>query len=417
MDLDLWKALATALFIGALVGTERTHHQLERGEGFAGLRTFVIVAELGALAAWLGQKLASPLVVVAGLLGVSAFGIVSHLADRNRGETGGATTELAAVVVYMLGAVAVVADARVAVALGIVTAGLLAAKNALHQAVERISGVELLATLRLLFASFVVLPLLPRTPIDPWNALNPHKLWLLVVLISAISMVGYVAVRAFGAARGTLLTGFFGGLVSSTAVTLTFARQSREPDAPVGALASAVLLAWTVMFARVIALVGALAPALLPRTAIALGVMGVACVGSGLIAFFGRGGGSVSGGHELPMKNPFRLLSAIKFAALFAAVLLVSRWTQLYLPDVGLYWVSLVAGSTDVDAVALSLLELVDTDVSETVLVRGLILAAASNTLVKLALMGALGTRPLAWRLLPATFGILAAAVFAWQLV
>jgi uncharacterized membrane protein (DUF4010 family) len=117
------------------------------------------------------------------------------------------------------------------------------------------------------------------------------------------------------------------------------------------------------------------------------------------------------------MKNPFRLLSAIKFAALFAAVLLVSRWTQLYLPDVGLYWVSLVAGSTDVDAVALSLLELVNTDVSETVLVRGLILAAASNTLVKLALMGALGTRPLAWRLLPATFGILAAAVFAWQLV
>jgi uncharacterized membrane protein (DUF4010 family) len=273
--------------------------------------------------------------------------------------------------------------------------------------------VELLATLRLLFASFVVLPLLPNRTVDPWGALNPFKLWLLVVLISALSMVGYVAVRIYGAARGTLLTGFFGGLVSSTAVTLTFARQSREPGAPIAALAGATLIAWTVMFLRVIVIVGGLAVAALPSAAAALGSMGLAALLAGAYALRGTAAWAATADRDLGLKNPFRLRSAVKFALLFAVVLVASKLAQQSLPAVGLYGISALAGATDVDAVALSVLELVSRgEATVVVVVRALVIAAVANTWVKLALTLALGDRRLTLRLLPPSVAItLAGAV------
>ena len=154
------------------------------------------------------------------------------------------------------------------------------------------------------------------------------------------------------------------------------------------------------MFARVIILVGALAWSLLPVSSVALGAMGLAAVVAGVVTLLRPGAGRIDQGGELPLKNPFRLLSAIKFAALFAAVLLLSRLTQRYLPEAGLYWVSAIAGSTDVDAVALSLLDLAGTTtVSPELVARGLVIAAMANTLVKLGLIGFLGNRRLAWRL------------------
>ncbi len=402
MPIDLLQSLLTALFIGALVGTERTHHQLDGPEGFGGLRTFVLVAELGAICAWLTRTLQSPAVLVAGFIAVGGFIGVVYFVERTRaGEQPGTTTEVAALVVYVLGAVAVLNEPLAAVALAIVTAALLALKGKLHRAVERVSRAELLATLRLLFASFVVLPLLPREPIDPWGVINPFKLWLLVVLISALSMVGYIAVRVYGAARGTLLTGFFGGLVSSTAATLTLAKRSREDDAPIEALASATLIAWTVMFLRIIVIVGALSWSLLPPVALILGGMGAAALASGFLALYRAP--AVPGGdtHRLDLENPFRLRAAVQFALLFAAVLVASRLAQTYFPGVGLYGVSAIAGSTDADAVALTLLEVHSRgEAAASIVVTGMVIAAVANTWVKLLLTLLLGDRGLFWRLL-----------------
>jgi uncharacterized membrane protein (DUF4010 family) len=408
MPLELLKSLVTALFIGALVGTERTHHQRDDAEDFGGLRTFVLVAELGAVCAWVSRALSSASVLVAGFIGVGLLTVVAYLAGQLRGdERPGMTTEVAALVVYVLGAVAVFDAPLLAVALGIATAALLALKGRLHTAIERISREDLLATLRLLFASFIVLPLLPNEPVDPWGALNPFKLWLLVVLISALSMVGYVAVRVFGAARGTLLTGFFGGLVSSTAATVTLAKQSREPDAPVGALAAATLTAWTVMFLRVIVIVGALGWAAMPKAAAALGTMAVAALLSGLVALRGASTGSPAKSRELDLKNPFRLRSAIKFALLFGFVLVASKLAQRYLPGAGLYGLSALAGSTDVDAVALGLLELFsDGEATVLLVVHGLLLAAIANTWIKLLVTFILGDRRLFWRLVAPSVAI-----------
>jgi uncharacterized membrane protein (DUF4010 family) len=405
VDLGQLEPFFIALFIGALVGVERTHHQLSQPTSLAGLRTFILLAELGAIAAWLSRAMGSSAVFVGGLGCVTAVIITGYvLRQRGRDETVGLTTEIAAALVYVLGAVAVYGPALIAVALGIVTAGLLAMKSTLHGAVERVSREDLMATLRLLFASFIVLPLLPNHPVDPWGALNPFKLWLLVILISGLSMVGYVAARLLGASQGTLLAGLFGGLVSSTAVTLTFARQSREEPELSGALATGTLLAWTVMFLRVLVLVGVLRWPILSTALLPVGSM--AAVGIGLVVLalrdYARRPASLTP-RELALKNPFRLWPAIKFAALFAVVLVIAKLVQSHAPGQGLYWLSGVAGSTDVDAIVLSLTELhAKGEAATVVVVRGLVIASLANTVVKLALLAALGTRQIAWRLAPA---------------
>ncbi len=416
MDWAWLRGFAIALFIGALVGTERTHHQQEETDSFAGLRTFMLLAELGAVLTWFGTVLDTVWLFIGGLVAVALLLIAVHVGDaqRQRPERVGTTTATAAMVVYALGGVAL-REPRLAVALAIATSGLLALKQPLHRAIARISHEELLATLRLLFASFIILPLLPNRPLDPWGALNPYKLWLLVILISALSMVGYVAGRLLGAARGTLVTGFFGGIVSSTAVTLTLAKQSREPGASTSALTTGVLVAWSVMFVRVIALIGMLSWRDLGRTAVPLGIMAIAALGGGLLVLRGR---LAQSGREtstaLNLKNPFRIVSAVKFALLFGVVLLVSKLTQQLAPAGGLYWVSAIAGSTDVDAILLSLLEMRHAqDIPSLLVARCIVIAGATNTLIKLLMLFALASRGLARSLVPTTMAVLLAAAGA----
>ena len=149
-------------------------------------------------------------------------------ATAEHDEQHGLTSEMAAIAVFLLGAMAVAGEAELAVALGVVTSAVLAFKQPLHGAVRRLDTQDVFAGLKLLIASFIVLPLLPDTTIDPWQAINPYKLWLLVVLISALSLAGYVAVRWLGSTHGSAITGLAGGLVSSTATTLNFARSSRD---------------------------------------------------------------------------------------------------------------------------------------------------------------------------------------------
>ena len=188
-------------------------------------------------------------------LAVVGAGVVSSYVFQNRegDEALGLTSEIAAILVFLLGAMAVTGNVELAGALGVATSAVLAFKRPLHHLVERIGFDDLYAGIKLLIASFVVLPLLPDAPVDPWGAINPYKLWLLVILISALSMVGYVAVRWLGTAHGNAITGIAGALVSSTAATLSLARTSRVQSDPVHAraLVAAILLAWFVMFVRV----------------------------------------------------------------------------------------------------------------------------------------------------------------------
>jgi uncharacterized membrane protein (DUF4010 family) len=416
MDLKLLQALGTALFIGALVGTERTQHQKSDQVGFAGLRTFILFAELGAVLGWLSVTLGSYTLFATGLVCVTLVVAIAYVVQkRTLDDSAGTTTEIAAIVVYVLGGLSMIGHASLAVALGIATAALLATKEALHQGVRRVNHVELLATLRLLFASFIVLPLLPQRPIDPLGAINPYKLWMLVILISALSMVGYIAIRVLGAARGVLVTGFFGGIVSSTAATLTFARQSRENPTSGYALVAGMLISWTVMFLRVIVLVAVLRWSLLRGALLPLVVLGA--LGGGLCVMalrraHGEFGTTALLPREASFQNPFKLLSAVKFAFVFAAILLATKLVSRVAPGAGMYWLSALAGSTDVDAIVLSISEIGRNDPSmNTILVRSILVASIANTLFKFGLAAFLGTRALTRLLLPATAIIVTAGL------
>ena len=231
------------------------------------MRTFILLALLGAAAGWLSRTLSTTWILAAALLIVGAFVGVGYVITARASQDGkGLTTETAAIGVCLLGAPGR-SVSEVALALGVaVSATVLAYKQPLHDLVAQLATDDIEAGVKLLVASFIVLPLLPREPIDPWGAIEPHSLWLLVILIAGLSLVGYVATRALGPGRGTAAAGLAGGLVSSTAVTLSFARRSREDPEMANALACGALIAWAVMFVRVVILVAVVYRALLVRS-------------------------------------------------------------------------------------------------------------------------------------------------------
>jgi len=295
--------------------------------------------------------------------------------------------------------------AEIAVALAIVTASVLAFKQPLHGLVEKIGMDDIYAALKLLIASFIVLPILPHGAVDPWGALHPYELWLLVILISSLSLAGYVAVRWLGRARGALVTGLTGGLASSTAVSLAFAREScDEARAPSeDALAAGILVSWSVMFGRIIVAVAVVNADLVSEVLVPCASMaGVAAVAAALLHWRGAGKPK-SQASEVPLKNPFSLWAAMKFGALFAAVLLVVKIVETRFAGQGLYAVAALAGLTDVDAITLSVARSARLGGDAGAAVVAIVIAALANTIAKYGMVAALGSPALRWRLLPAT--------------
>ncbi len=409
-DLDVVRNFAMALLIGVLVGIEREKHKAAEGNlGTGGIRTFALIALVGAVAAWLSREMQTPWILVAGLALVAVTLVAAYLAmTRARPDDIGITTEAAAMTVCLLGAMCVLDHPGLAAALGIVTATLLAYKQPLHGLVGRIEREELYAGLRLLIASFVVLPLLPRRTVDPWGALNPYSLWLLVVLISALSLVGYAATRWLGTGRGAALTGLTGGFVSSTAVTLSFARRSRERGAAADgdALACGILLSWAVMFVRVVVEVLVVNVRLLGGIAVPFAAMG-AVAGAVAWWYYRHASSRAVADGEIIGRSPFRLTEAVRFALFFAVVLVVFKIVEGQAPGRGQLVVAGLAGLSDVDAVTLSMAKFALDGGSESTATAAIVTASLTNTLVKGGLVAVLGARVLRGRVLVGMAAIL----------
>ncbi len=409
----LW-SLAAALLIGALVGIEREKKKSESEDlGIGGVRTFILFALSGAVAAWLAERLGSGWVFAVPLLGVAALAVAGYLAQaRVKPRSLGLTTEVAAITVYLLGGACVAGHVEIALALGVALSAILAYKQPLHDLVDKLGTDDIEAGVKLLAATFIVLPLLPREAIDPWGAIEPYSLWLLAILIAALSLIGYLATRALGPEKGAAVTGLAGGLVSSTAVTLTFARQSHdEGDSSDDALATGLLLAWGIMFVRVIVEVGVVhAPMVLPLL-LPLGAMGLVTLA--LAAWFAtRSRTHTTPAGEVLLRNPFSLYSAAKFALFFAIVLLAVKLVQLYSPGRGYYVVAALAGLADVDPVALSMAALVrDGGAESHTGVAAIVVAALTNTMVKCGMSVALASPGLRRRSLVATALLVAAGL------
>jgi uncharacterized membrane protein (DUF4010 family) len=381
--------LGVAVLIGMLIGLDRERSDLS-GQRllFAGVRTFPIIALAGALPQCVPGP-AGIILLIAGFIAVAAITVVSYAHSAAHGESG-ATTEIAALVTFMLGAVAGSGEMVIAGAVGVGVAVLLASKLRLESLSRALAPEELAAVLELAVISVIVLPLLPRRGYGPWSILNPFEIWLVVVLVTALSFAGFVAMRILGERRGLTVTGIIGGMVSSTAVTLAMAGRSR--DAGPGAASSsaaAVILASTVMCVRVAVLAGIVGAGILPRLLPVVVVMGiVGFVAARLVMRRASGHGSKP---ARPLGNPFRLRAAILFAAIYVLVRVAVHAAQVYFGEAGMFGAAFLASLADVDAPTIAFARGGMVDDSWRGPAAAVAIAMVGNTGVKIALAAGLG--------------------------
>jgi len=384
---DIYPFLA-ALLIGALIGTERQRRLAEeKVRGVAGIRTFTLIALLGTLCAALASQYGPSfaLAAFASFTILVAAGYASSVSVLGRVDF---TAAVAAVVTFALGMLTFFEDGiLLAVALAILTTWILATRTISHRYVEALSETDLLDTLKMGIIALVIYPLLPDTPLDPWGVLSPREIWLMVVLVSLIGYVGYVLIRILGTERGLTLTGFLGGLVSSTAVTTSMASEVKVNHAILYSAVFATAIACCTMFPRVLFIVllvnrDLFLPLLLPLLSMTL-------VGVALAYILMRKSAPLS--KEVVVKDPFRIVPALKFGLFFAFVLLVSNLATTYFGDAGAYAAAVIGGLADVDAVTLSMSTLAKSTLDTTTAVNAITLAAMTNTLVKLSIAYILG--------------------------
>lgn len=394
LDPALWLAVGGGLGVGLLIGLERERNPAAK----AGVRTFALVSLLGTLAALAGVYVNTDWLLPAGLLAVTGMLIVAY-ARVGPGEDPGTTTIAAAGVAYLLGALAGLGEAPLATALAIVVTALLYFKPELESVTAALTREEQVSMLQFLVITFIVLPILPDQAYGPFGVLNPRHIWLMVVLIAGVGVASYVAMRVAGERHGLLLTGLLGGLVSSTATTALYARRSAEIPGTAPVALVVVSLANLVLLVRVSVYSAVVAPSLLPQL---LPVLGAAlAAGMLMVAFlFLR---AAKGGTRLALpaaRNPAEIGMALRFGALYAAVLFAAAWLQDAIGSRGLYLATALSGLADVDPGALSALNLfTEGRVGAVTAVAAIGIAIAANMLFKLGVLAWLG-RGLALRAL-----------------
>jgi uncharacterized membrane protein (DUF4010 family) len=397
LDPALWLAVGGGLGIGLLIGLERERNRATK----AGVRTFALVSLLGTLAALAGIYVNTDWLLPAGLLAVTGMLIVSY-ARVGPGEDPGTTTVAAAGVAYLLGALAGLGEAPLATALAIVVTALLYFKPELESVTAALSREEQVSMLQFLVITFIVLPILPDQAYGPFAVLNPRQIWLMVVLIAAVGVASYIAMRIAGERHGVLLTGLLGGLVSSTATTALYARRSAEVPGSAPVALVVVSLANLVLLVRVSAYSAVVAPAILPSL---LPVLGAGLVAGGVVVAFLHVRAERATRLALPTaRNPAEIGMALRFGALYALVLFVAAWLQDAIGTHGLYLATALSGLADVDSGALTALNLFgEGRAGAGTAVAAIAIAIASNMLFKLAILAWLG-KDLFWRAL-APFG------------
>lgn len=388
----LFQQLGIALGLGLLVGLQRE----SVASRLAGVRTFPLVTMFGTISALLAQSFGG-WITAAGLIALATLIFVSKQAElKTEAPDPGLTTEIALLLMFGVGAYLVIGHREIAIIVGAGTAVLLHFKGQLHGAVAKLSEKDLKAIMQFALISMVILPILPNQTYGPYAVLNPRNIWLMVVLIVGISLSGYIVYKFFGEKAGLLLGGILGGLISSTATTVSYARRTANaPDASRSA-AIVVLIASGIVFARVILEIATVAPSFLKVAVWPLVIMMLAIsVVVGVMWFWWR-----DQINEMPTQdNPSELKSAFLFGLLYAFILLAVAWTKDNFGNKGLYFVAGLSGLTDVDAITLSTSQLVNLNRLNTDQGwRLIVIATMSNLIFKLATIASLGHRQLLMR-------------------
>ncbi len=382
----LFQRFGIALALGLMIGVER---EKEQGGAFAGIRTFPLISLMGCTAGMLNDHFAPWSFAITFII-LAAFVLASYVLTASAGAPG-VTTEIASLLGFLFGAFVWWQMVELAAALAVVTVLLLATKKPMERLSKRIGPQDITAALQFGVITLVVLPILPDRTYGPLDVLNPREIWRMVVLIAAINLLGYGAVKILGSRQGIGLAGLLGGLVSSTAVALGFSRRSRSEEHLSPVLGLGIVLASTIMFIRVLleafTINVSLGRVLLAPIASA---GGAGLLGCAYLWFTEsrktvrqRKEGSEEAEEHVEVSNPFELWPAIQFGLLFGLILFISKAAQEGAGTAGVYVSSAVAGLTDVDAITLSLSNLAGSVITETVAARGITLAALANTAVK----------------------------------
>jgi uncharacterized membrane protein (DUF4010 family) len=379
---------AMALLVGFLIGLERERARRADEPLVAGIRTFPVIVLSGYLCGILtraGYTWALP-VALGGTCALAAAAYVIKASGPHKG----ATTQFVAILAFIFGALMALGFLIPAAAFAVVTVLLLSIKEPLHRLAQKMREDELYAILKFGVVSIIVLPLLPNRAYGPYQVLNPRLIWWMVVLVSAVSMIGYGLTRWLGARQGVAVTGMLGGIASSTATALSLSRKARDaaPDvAPYFALG--IVIASTIMFVRQLLLMFIINASL--GRSLVLPMLVPVLMGAGTSLYLWRRGGPQQTA-EIDMKNPMELGSAVKIGLVFGVILFLSRAAVQIYGTSGIYAAGALAGLADVDAFTISAARFMQQGVlARNTAGAAILVAGAMNTLVKGGITAVLG--------------------------
>ncbi len=412
---EAFQSLGVALGLGLLVGLQR-----ERAESHvAGVRTFPLITIFGTLCAALSEQFGG-WALAGGLVGVVTAMALGNLSEARHGKVGsGITTEITIITMFAVGAL--VWPREIPVALPVVVGGIVAvllhAKKMLHTFAQRLGEKDLHAIMQFVLISFIILPVLPNETFGPGpiHVINPREIWLMVVLVVALSLGGYALYKKIGDRAGTVLGGVLGGMIASTAMTVSFARRSAGTTNSAMAGGLAIVIASTVVYARVLTEIAVVAPNSLRM--MALPIVAIMAV-SGVVALAAWTLTRRSGVWLPEQENPTEMKSALMFGVMFTIVLVASAAANHFFGDRGLYAVAALSGMTGVDAITLGTARHVeDGVVAVQVGWRAIVLATMSNLVFKMWIVGVLGSRRLlvaVGLMFSVTLGVSALAMWGW---
>jgi len=406
--------LGSALVIGLLIGLERgwKNRGDKEGSRIAGLRTYALVGLLGGSTGMIAPQIGT---LSFGLvfIGFASATVVAYAMQRSHNSDISITSLVATLLTFLLGAMCTLNRVEIAAPAAVVAVLILGMKDELHGWLQRLERKELFAVLKLALISIVLLPVLPDRGYGPWAALNPHEIWLMVVLIASISFIGYLTMKIAGPGKGVVFTALAAGLASSTALTLQYANLARNNQNLSRLLSIGILLACGTMFPRMLLVASLVNPALLEPLATPMLGMTTILWGACLFYWHRREAQSV---EETKLSNPLELKPALFFGALLALIILLGKATVAWAGHSGILVLAALSGIADVDPINLTLSKMSLNEIGIDIAILGIVIASICNTLLKSILAFSIGGRAIGWRVMIPLFIAALVGVFgAWS--
>ena len=378
---NLFLDILLSLILGILIGLERGVRKESEDYEIVGIRTFGLIGLFGGISSYVGIIYNAAFFVIS-FFSFSLFLLTLYVMELKIKRGVGATTVMAAFITYILGALVILGEKTIAVSLAVIVTLLLSLKPRLHYFIKKLDQEELYAILKFLLITVVILPFLPNKGYGPGNFFNPYQIWFFVILVAGISFIGYIFAKLFGQERGLILTSIFGGLASSTALTLSLARLGKN-EGYSNLLTVGILISWFIMFQRILVI------SLIINIDLIRYLLFPFCILSAVIFIFtvlywlNAKENRLLQTDFVLFNNPLQLKTALGFGLILLLIMFLTYLFELYFGSLGIYAISIISAISDVDAITLTVSSLSKEEISHKVASNAIFLAAIVNTIVK----------------------------------